>query len=877
MQSSHLITSYAVPPQSSFPCPPCSIRLKKDGKSSPVRLTYCVLQRPEVQLQVFTEEDGGYGTSKITTSAFTLNGAQSPVVVLETIPLPHASAGQVPCDLIVVHQDGTIRRIAGDLSQQRSLMKTSDVSNATTSTLTVRTACWMSEEQAKGSILKNRPDLYLGRDGGSLGLLVMVMTRSVASNEGADDVTFGIWPVDERHLPNAFSSNMVCAAAPLIIHTLPDTEWKKNNTVQYSFNSVNGVLSVAFSRGLKTYDLSTYTPEISSQLSLNTIAGSYPMSLTPSLVVGSTSSAVNLYDTKYHSIQSTVNLEQPGCGLKRKRSGNGNDNPIRFVTYFAKIKRFVACRGHALIAFDMKASGVQDKHDTLYRNSMLVKAVGRGMQSQTTHHVKHLHPPFLESAAVSRSIHHDNASWASQQQRLDELAEKGYTTAFDELMAKELCNSDGELLDDEPIQLPRSPLHVDQAKIDYLISKIFEPLSEPDRGMGESADFGNSLKVVFHTPRLIHWLIRTGQLTDRRVERALQHTRSSQTFMIRPGAVVLALARSKGSYEMVIYYFRHTSPIPLSNVLRAIKLLLGDVVANAARIVPPRLLEDGYGGHIMSLSEGADTNHQGDDAGCIEHRVPPVNPPTDGTTEPSSSSLALLIGLEAFGSFLSQDIATALRSQLSQSEILSIIQVLRQQLFHSGHTSYLPAPPSSARATPNLSNTRVGGASLSLDSILKLLSSCLDAIGPVGFLGQTDNDDFLGKLIPDLKSEISFAFEGMQETNHLQGLLREVLRYADSTMKGNDSHTIHSTPKLSLLDGQQKPGTIVTLYTEPRADQGDVEGGGGLLPLSLRADNAISSTKVRKGGGQVLKRSKRDIRKLQDRSVGNYSFERLLL
>jgi hypothetical protein len=325
---------------------------------------------------------------------------------------------------------------------------------------------------------------------------------------------------------------------------------------------------------------------------------------------------------------------------------------------------------------------------------------------------------------------------------------------------------------------------------------------------------------------------------------------------------------------MIIDYFRYTRPLPLSDVLQAIRLLLGDVVANAARIVPPRLLEDGYGDHITSPSEGLGTNHQEDNAGSIQQLASSVKPLSDDITEPSSSSSVLLIGLEALEAYLPQDVTAALCSQLSQSEILSIIQVLRQQLFHSGYTSHLPTPPSSAWAAPKLGNTGAEVASLTLDSILKLLSSCLDAIGPVGFLAQTDNDEFLEKLIPDLKSEISFAFEAMQETNHLQGLLREVLRYANSTQKGNDRQAIHSTPKLSL---QQKPGTIITLYAEPRVDQGDLEGQEGLLPLSLRADNAVSSTKVRKGGGQVLKRSKRDIRKLQDRSVGNYSFERLLV
>jgi hypothetical protein len=169
------------------------------------------------------------------------------------------------------------------------------------------------------------------------------------------------------------------------------------------------------------------------------------------------------------------------------------------------------------------------------------------------------------------------------------------------------------------------------------------------------------------------------------------------------------------------------------------------------------------------------------------------------------------------------------------------------------------------------------GASLSLDCILKLLSSCLDAIGSVGFLAQSENDDFLEKLIPDLKSEVSFAFEGMQETNHLQGLLREVIRYGDSVQGSNHSYIAKPQSQQPNLEGQQKRGTIVTLYSEANVDQGDIDGREWLLPLSLRASNVVSETKVRKGGGQVSKRSRRDILRLQDRNVGKYSFERLAL
>jgi hypothetical protein len=843
-----------------------------------VRLTYCVLQRPEVQLQRFTSEGEEHGTSKVTTAIFLLNDTQSPVIFLETIPAQQNSAGQVSCDVVVVHRDGTIRRIAGDLSAQIWSTKSIDAPNASASNLTVRAAYWMSEEQAKCSFLKNRPDLCLGLDGRASGVLALIAKRAATSGSRAEEMIYGIWSVEEQRLSHALSGNTVHGANPLILHTLPDTErWINNDTAQCSFNSVNGALSVAFSHGLITYDLSTYIPEISSKLSLSTDGTSYLMRLTPSLAVGSTSSAVTLYDTKYQSIQSSVDLEEIGSKKKKRKGGNANQNSIRFIAYFAKIKRLVACRGHALIAFDITNSDRKGNHSTLSGDSMLIDAVGRGMQYGSPQPMEISNAACQEFGIVSRR-NLNQAIWVSQQKRLDDIAEKGDITAFDELMAKQLCDSsNGERFDQGTLRLPRSPFYVDQAKIDYLVSKIFEPFSNIDVGMDESADFGNNLKIRLQSPRLIHWLALANQLTDRQVERALQRTRASQAFTVRPGAVVFALTRDQPSYEMITDYLKHSPSLPLYEILQAIKLLLGDVVADATRRLSPTLLQEGDPDHMMSFPADAMPGVQGDHAGAMQTAALELKLPSDDVMAPNPSSVALLIALELFGSHSSQNITAELRSKLSQSQILSIIQILRQQLFHSGHTSYLPTPPTSAQASPKLGNTHAGEASLNLDSILKLLSSCLDAIGPVGFLAQSENDEFLEKLIPDLKSEISFAFEGMQETNHLQGLLREVTRYANSMQMSEEDHVTHSPSKHSSLQGHHTPGTIVTLYTEPKADQGDVEGRGALLPLSLRANDVISETKVRKGGGQVSKRSRRDIMKLKDRNVGVYSYERLVL
>lgn len=879
MQASQLITSYSVPPQSSFSCPPCSIRLRSDGKSVPVRQTYCIIQRPEAQLQCFLEEGEKHGTSRVAASVFSINDTQSPAVFLETIPVNHDARAQSSCDVIVVHQNGTIRRIAGDLSAQRWSTMISDLHHEPTSNLEVRAAHWISQEQAKNSLLKNRPDLQISHDSGDSGFMVLIAKRTVVAAKRTEDMIYGIWSLAEQGVPKGLGNKAAHRTTPLVLQTLPDTEtWRNNHATQYSFNSVNGALSVAFNRGLITYDLSTYAPRIASKLSVACADTSLPMPLTPSLAVGSTPSAVTLYDTKYGSIQSAVDLERIGSRRKRKRSGSTSRNSVRFIAYFAKIKRLLACLGHALVAFDIAYSDPQGSRNALPGDGMLIDAIGRGKPSENRKHIEAAGGPYLDFGIV-RGPNDHNESWMSQKQRLDEFASKGDVTAFDELMAKELCASldATEIIDDGTLQLPRRLLHVAQSKVDYLVSKVFALLSDIEPGVSESAETGNYLKIVMPTTKLIHWLILANQLTDQRVEKALQRIRSSQASAVRPGAVALALTRDQPSYEMITDYLKHSPSLPLSETLQAAKLLLADLVANATTDLPPASLQEGVTNHEMSFSEDAMPTDRGDDSKAIQAFAVSLKLPSDDTLTPNTASAALLNALQSLGSHSSQDVTTGLRSQLSQVEILSIVQVLRQQLFHSGHASYLPTPPSSATSSPKLGDAHAEGISLSLDCILRLLSSCLDAIGPVGFLAQSENDDFLEKMIPELKSEVSFAFEGMQETNHLQGLLREVIRYGDSAQGSNHGHVTKPQSQQLNLEGQQKPGTIVTLYSEAKVDQGDIDGHEWLLPLSLRANNIVSETKVRKGGGQVSKRSRRDILRLQDRNVGKYSFERLVL
>lgn len=247
-------------------------------------------------------------------------------------------------------------------------------------------------------------------------------------------------------------------------------------------------------------------------------------------------------------------------------------------------------------------------------------------------------------------------------------------------------------------------------------------------------------------------------------------------------------------------------------------------------------------------------------------------------TEVTSVLRTLVIVLEKFACFGPAAVAEGLRTFLSRTEIGTLIQVVRQQLFEGRHTSFVAhqAYPSPALTASSSLEDVVSNRVLSLDATSKILLGCIDSVGSLGFLADGSEDDFLARVIPELKSETALAAQGLEEASYLRGLLRETMRYAQSTDKyasGNDTAALTEEATSAV----QKPGTITIIYSEPTIDQGDIESKSGILPLSLRAENTFALTKVRKGGGQVKDRSLREVREMENRNKGLYSFEKLVI
>jgi hypothetical protein len=106
-------------------------------------------------------------------------------------------------------------------------------------------------------------------------------------------------------------------------------------------------------------------------------------------------------------------------------------------------------------------------------------------------------------------------------------------------------------------------------------------------------------------------------------------------------------------------------------------------------------------------------------------------------------------------------------------------------------------------------------------------------------------------MIAYMKAEVSAVLEGLQEATYLGGLLGEMLLYRKSAMGPQATLPTAIDTKTCL-----KPISMPLAASDT------------MLPLSLKAPKNISMTKV-VCGGEIQKRSKRDIGRLKSKMVGN--------
>ena len=761
----------------------------------------------------------------------------SPVFLLDLIN----SSGEQRLKLVVLQQDGTITILSEDLTQtisQKSISPTS---------ICILAAQSLSATEAQKYVLKQRSDL-ISAASPETSYLAVVYSRPDATQANTKKIYYAVYAIDEsaRSVHDAGAQPLFEYHLGLTDHEVRAVDTKDRSC---AFSPQASHIFLQPGGSLITFDLSGLLPRQISTLYTGFTGACEIMAISPSFAISSHQETLRLFDLKYQTSQSYIDLKR--LSLKRKRtSGTTTDaqfGSVEFVTYIPQLGRVVARRRNQLVAIDIISE--DDSRRLLNTGTNLIQNIGQGLASNDPRAIAGgKFVKFTIGSVDQDSTSH--AGWQKTRERLDELIQEGDVAGFEDAFMGEIRNSypcspgTVGISDDLPAA------GIPDMKYKYLLTKIFRLESTTALPENESTQIRMTLKVQVSSFRLIIWLSRLGLLSGRLVQIAMYGTTSSAVGeFLRPDAVAQALLGVDPSLNLLQQCIENGFSPYVDEQTATVRMLIDQALS--------------FTGDGSQVESGG-------------HQSKAVTRFTDSQIQtswdesqpnwvPENVKKVLIAALNRLGSAAVSIISPMLRTLFSKTEILALVQFLRQQLFLGGHTQSFRSLSPLEKHDDNTVN---------LDAVVRLLSCCVDSIGPLGLIGSIDNEAFVDSIIPDLASEIASTKESLEDAAELQGILRETLRYYESLEK----HQRASSRPIQAIGQQseQRPGTIVTLYSET-ADGIDGEGEVRSLPLSLKADKAISSNKVRRGGGEPKYRSSREESMLRQRQKGPYSFERLVL
>ncbi|KAL2856863.1 hypothetical protein BJX68DRAFT_192512 [Aspergillus pseudodeflectus] len=867
IQNPKLVTSYAVPPQSSFSCPPCSLRRKLLNGSGVKRQTYAAFKK---EIKAFVEESAGAGASApvISSSTFAVKDSSSPIAFIGIVPTSSTEdEDKEPFDILAVHRDGHARRLSPDLETQQWSISHSELAKG--SSPPAIHGCFLLEfDDARKSLLKRRPDLLslaLGDSaisGNEDPSILLLVSHSDAEKISLSEVNVQIFCVPASSPSRSTDESQKMRHLSTV--TLPNIFEEKiePSRLNWQFHSASAGLNLSFDKGFINFDLSQYTPAATSKFTLDDEDFSSLMRISPHSVIGAGKSMIALYDTQYKSIQrSIVSDSIPSAATDKSR--------ITFINYFAKLDLVVATQGNSLLAFDLGSqttSGIPGKRS---RDGLLIDAIGRGIGCESQWDKVSKKQRTDSAAALDLTSPEETDKWNEFAHNLRECLSRKDASAFDGAVEAYFGVGDNHVL-------PSPGQYVNTEKILFLLSLIFSVEGEVTTKDNISASPSIKMSVSLWPTRTCRWLIRLGYFYPGHVESALRRSYKPRILPSLPiGTFVQAIRDSDPSLDRLVMVLKGPAAFNPDELAQALKLFLATarscIIPTDNEQEAPKALTDGKDETTPSKAVALSTK----DELAVSRPESPSSLPTTFT--------GLNLTLLKLQTHPHQTITTALRDTLTRADLISTIHHLRLSLATGGHTTrFTETPPTPI--TPHLISP-----SLPLSTITNLLNSAIDAIGPTGWVSVSPTTDLSVDpeatglrdlaLIAEMKSEVSAALAGVEEATMLTGILREYLRYStsvESRPKHLTTGADETAPSSTSIRQEKLNGADLLIYGAQDED-GEGDASGKLLPLSLKAVRGVSRTKVLKGSGKVVERSKREMGYLRRKAAGKYTFERLVV
>ncbi|KAF2466094.1 uncharacterized protein BDR25DRAFT_294162 [Lindgomyces ingoldianus] len=911
LQNPQLVTSYALPPWTSFTTPPFSIYRKGSSKQPSCRFTYASVSPcspvESHQLICFTEEVHlmKENIADTTKTSYTIPKSTSKVVAIDLIPI---SAGtqdkKVSHDVLVVFDDGHVTSLSSDLKSQRwhtdlnTLAASGTQANVRGLLKVEHVTVTMAKKVLRG-LLRSRGDIAatLGPPMGAKSeileliqvLCVVSKRRDGQSNDGIS-TTLDLYQISPRS-PDLFTSHML-PVKHLVTWELPSPSSNDINGASksvYSLHSATGILHQLTNGVLFSYDFSETVPKRYAQLKIPGLGSTSFIRIFPDLVFTTSQNFCGIFDVKYNSIQALVPLKQrltasPGS-KKRKHAEPESvcetEAGPTLITYFADIELAVGILNHELIGIQLAGTLARKKFRA--DGTLLINSIGKGI---------HLSRNGQQWQDWQRKVH-----------KLDKYASKGKVSEFEELFARELDvdftdadttnpdmpqiklenGAERSLLtngvnEDTPDDLSEAAIaerpgessgtelrkwklpkvitdshrHRHRQHAVYALSKIFQ-WEDPGSRTRKEANH-SSLQVRFFPPNVFQWLLLSGYLTKESIRRSLLELSPDASGSIpstSDGDIVNSIVRFDPELHILSAILNHSNYLPVGEVVQAINISMQNLDDRPQADAEAKLSASGT--TLPEVEMNVDFASELEAATHdLDHALSILN---NGLFIRSHTLRPALIRLHTFPASI---ITSTLRSILPRRELESLVRLLLSELKNGGWSSTYDFIDPDSLPAESLSEEPDDHA---IAIIASLLSCTLDAIGPSAWLAAREkpSDESTEEMINDLHEETTLALNGFWEARFMRGLLGEFLRYAANIAKSQK-------PTNTLLQKQGKPfeTDIATDGTLP------------MLPLGGKVDLGVEKTKPGKGGKKE-ERSAREIGMLISKKVPKYSFERIVI
>ena len=775
-----------------------------------------------------------------------------------------SDVAQDASDLIVVKGGGEIQCLDGENLQEKwtspaAALQRESVTPAQEAT--VEFVHLTNAYAVSQGILRGRQDVLalfpqeLSEDGFNPEIL-FIITKSTESR------TIHIVALPRRSLSQ--SIGLRHSVDSLLSVNIPPTKGHGlSSKASFSLQVVSGTLQQLCNGRLTTFDMTSTLPKEISQIRLKDAHSFLRLSNT-SIIVSSIAS-LDVYNPKLQSMLASIQLEGRSNteSLKRKRAEIEETNGATpqvcdLVSYFPKLGTAVGILNNKLVGIQIESQGKGRV------SSLLIDSLGCSIPGQTRlgrfEGKREIGLPTMESY-LPGPFFDGEVTWDEQIQLLEEAVSNGNTTEFDSLIAERFTLLPERATTTKPlvngtnshkkISIPQLPADVDRRWIIYALDKIFT------WSLDDSSN-EYRLSVPFYPPNTFNWLLRYGNVTISNIEAALkEQIRKSPVDAIPAGQLVDALVELDQDMDL-LYALLVKNFLGAGELLSAIRHLMESLeLLGESSQAKQKLLtagEDAYltnddvEDHVKKLEAEAEA-----DLALAEYQLGPGS---------GVRGEALSLALSKLYTCSTSSIVYALQTTFSTQDVVALIYLLRFELARGAWTTrYLDAEQS------DVIDDEADIQDNSIVLISTLLNNCVDAVGAGGWLSGdarlVNGDPFEAEeLIASLKLEVSAALEGVQEAVYLRGITSEMIRYGDALQEGIP------TTGSEISVGKQRRMKPVLL---PSGEQ-DTK----TLPLGLKADQQISLLKVG-AGGEVHKRTGRDIGHLKSQKVGKYSLERIVI